>query len=98
MKKQKVGLNKLSLTKSRIAELNTTNVIGGNESANTHCIITGPYDPGCVETENCGTNNCGTNNCGTNNCGTNDCGTNNCDTSNCGPTQTRQIISCYEAC
>ncbi len=84
MKKQKLGLNKLSLTKSRIAELNTNSVNGGNrESTAPNCIFTGPLT-GCVVTANCPG---GTNNCGTNNCGTND------------PTcNTQAILSCLFAC
>ena len=85
MKKQKVGLNKLSLTKSRIAELNKSNVVGGNESTNPQCIFTG-YIDGCDVTANtCRTNNgCGG---GSNNCGTND------------PTcNTQAILSCLYAC
>jgi len=62
MKKQKLGLNKLSLTKSRIAELNALNAKGGNESTNPQCIFTGVID-GCDITENCNTNDCGSNNC-----------------------------------
>jgi hypothetical protein len=60
MKKQKLGLNKLSLTKSRIAELNKSSVTGGNgESTAPGCILTGIYD-GCEITANCNTNNgCG---------------------------------------
>jgi hypothetical protein len=66
MKKQKLGLNKLSLTKSRVAELNKSNVVGGNESTNPQCVFTGYLD-GCDVTANCpggvgGSNNCGTNN------------------------------------
>ena len=83
MKKQKLGLNKLSLTKSRIAELNKSNVKGGGESTAPHCIFTGPLT-GCVVTANCPG---GTGNCGTNNCGTND------------PTcNTQAILSCLFAC
>jgi hypothetical protein len=91
MKKQKLGLNKLSLIKSRVAELNSLNAKGGWNTASTNpfCIATGYYDDGCNVTENCNTaNHCGG---GTNNCGTNNCGTNNC--------QTRvELISCFEDC
>ncbi|AXG68599.1 hypothetical protein KORDIASMS9_00814 [Kordia sp. SMS9] len=53
MKKQKLGLNKLSLTKSRIAELNQLSVKGGNrESTAPGCILTGVID-GCEITSNC---------------------------------------------
>ncbi|MBC8757605.1 hypothetical protein H2O64_23255 [Kordia sp. YSTF-M3] len=88
MKKQKLGLNKLSLTKSRIAELNTSNVVGGTrrrETTNPQCIITGIYD-GCEVTANeCQTNiACTNNNCGGGSGTTTD--------------QTQQFISCYEAC
>ncbi|WP_420570904.1 hypothetical protein [Kordia sp.] len=67
MKKQKLGLNKLNLSKSKIAELNKANAKGGNrESTAPQCIFTGPLT-GCVVSANCpGTNGCGTNNCGTN--------------------------------
>lgn len=65
MKKQKLGLNKLSLTKSRIAELNTLSAKGGDESTNPRCILTG-YIDGCDVTANgCGGGG-GSNNCGTN--------------------------------
>jgi len=83
MKKQKLGLSKLALTKSRIAELNTLSAKGGGESTAPNCILTGIYD-GCEITENCNTNGCGTVGCGSNN--------------GCGPTVTQQIITCYEAC
>ncbi|MFK7749087.1 MAG: hypothetical protein AB8B65_11900 [Kordia sp.] len=84
MKKQKLELNKLSLTKSRIAELNTLNAKGGNrESTAPNCIFTGIID-GCVITENCpggGTGGSGYN------CQTND------------PTcNTQAILSCLFAC
>ena len=82
MKKQKLGLNKLALTKSRIAELNTLSAKGGGESTAPNCILTGIYD-GCEITENCNTNGCG----GSNNCGTND------PTCN-----TQAILSCLFAC
>ncbi|MEM6685090.1 MAG: hypothetical protein AAF617_04775 [Bacteroidota bacterium] len=68
MKKQKLGLNKLSLTKSRIAELNTLSATGGTggESTAPGCILTGPIE-GCIISENCpGSNGCGTGN-GSNN-------------------------------
>ena len=65
MKKQKLGLNKLSLTKSRIAELNRNNVKGGGASTATHCIFTGP-PTGCVVSENCPGGGTGTRNCATN--------------------------------
>ncbi|MBC8756592.1 hypothetical protein H2O64_18110 [Kordia sp. YSTF-M3] len=82
MKKQKLGLNKLSLTKSRIAELNTLNAKGaGRESTNPQCILTGVVD-GCDITENCNTNDCGSNNC----------------TDGCNPTATRAILSCLFPC
>ncbi|WP_420570903.1 hypothetical protein [Kordia sp.] len=88
MKKQKLGLNKLSLTKSRVAELNTLNAKGGwgTESTNPFCIATGYYDDTCDVTANCSAaNQCG--------------GTNGCPSGTCPPpTQTRQIISCLEAC
>ncbi len=89
MKKQKLGLNKLSLAKSRVAELNSLNAKGGWNTASTNpfCIATGYYDAGCNVTENCNTaDHCGA---------TNGCppGTNGCN-----PTQTQQIISCFEAC
>jgi len=69
MKKQKLGLNKLSLTKSRIAELNSLSAKGGNrESTAPGCLLTGILD-GCEISENCpGSNGCG----GSGNCGTND--------------------------
>lgn len=59
MKKQKLGLNKLNLSKSRIAELNSLNAKGGIESTNPQCIFTGVLD-GCDVTANgCnGTNGC----------------------------------------
>ncbi|MCH2192728.1 hypothetical protein [Kordia sp.] len=85
MKKQKLGLNKLSLTKSRIAELNKFSATGGTgrESTAPQCIFTGPLT-GCVVSANC---QGGTNDCGTNNCGTND------------PTcNTQAILSCLFAC
>ncbi|PTX60156.1 hypothetical protein C8N46_107162 [Kordia periserrulae] len=91
MKKQKLGVHKLALTKSRIAELNTANLKGGNGTVSTNpdCIATGPYD-GCDVTANCNTaDHCGNTN--------NGCQTNGC-TDGCGATQTRQFISCYEAC
>lgn len=84
MKKQKLGLNKLSLTKSRIAELNKSSVNGGNrESTAPNCIFTGPLT-GCVVSQNCpGSNGCGE----SNNCGSND------------PTcNTQAILSCLFAC
>ncbi|WP_298417357.1 hypothetical protein [uncultured Kordia sp.] len=69
MKKQKLGLSKLSLTKSRIAELNTNSVNGGNRTSTApNCIFTGPLT-GCVVSENCpggGTNGSCNNNCQTN--------------------------------
>ncbi|MBC8757606.1 hypothetical protein H2O64_23260 [Kordia sp. YSTF-M3] len=82
MKKQKLGLNKLSLTKSRVAELNKSNVVGGGESTNPQCIFTGYLD-GCDVTANTCTGGGG----GTNNCGTND------PTCN-----TQAILSCLFAC
>ncbi|WP_298509213.1 hypothetical protein [uncultured Kordia sp.] len=88
MKKHKLGLNKLALSKSRIAELNRENVKGGWNTASTNpfCFATGYYDDGCNVTENCNTaNHCG--------------GTNNCPSAACPPpTQTLQLISCYEDC
>ena len=87
MKKQKLELNKLSLTKSRVAELNRNNVKGGIKTSTTpQCIFTGALD-GCDVTANCNTNNCGTNNCSTNNCGTNDPACN-----------TQAILSCLFIC
>lgn len=90
MKKQKLGLNKLNLAKSSVAELNSQNAKGGwnTASTNPNCIATGIYD-GCQVTGNCNT---------ADHCGTNGCGTNNCGSNNCNPTQTQQFISCYEAC
>lgn len=85
MKKQKLGLNKLSLTKSRIAELNSLSAKGGTgrESTAPGCILTGVID-GCEITKNCPG---GSGGCGTNNCGTND------------PTcNTQAILSCLFAC
>jgi hypothetical protein len=85
MKKQKLGLNKLSLSKSRIAELNKSSVTGGTGvSTAPNCILTGIFD-GCPITDNCNTNGC---NPGTgNNCQTND------------PTcNTQAILSCLFAC
>ena len=82
MKKQKLGLNKLGLKKSRIAELNALNAKGGEESTAPNCIITGPYD-GCEVSANCNTNN--------------GCQTNGC-TGGCNNTDTREFITCYEAC
>ncbi|MEM6719268.1 MAG: hypothetical protein AAF611_08150 [Bacteroidota bacterium] len=85
MKKQKLGLNKLSLTKSRIAELNTSSVKGGTSAESTApgCILTGFID-GCQVSKNCpGSNGCGN----TNNCGSND------------PTcNTQAILSCLFSC
>lgn len=53
MKKQKLGLNKLSLTKSRVATLNSKNVTGGNDvSTAPWCILTGEVD-GCIISSNC---------------------------------------------
>ncbi|EDP96591.1 hypothetical protein U8527_21710 [Kordia algicida OT-1] len=91
MKKQKLGLNKLNLAKSKIAELNSHNAKGGWNTASTNpdCLATGIYD-GCEVTGNCNTaNHCGNTN--------NGCQTNGCS-NGCGNTQTREIISCYEAC
>lgn len=89
MKKQKLGLNKLNLSKSRIAELNKQDVKGGWNTASTNpfCIATGYYDEGCNVTENCNTaNQCGG-------------GSNGCQSAACPPpTQTQQIISCWEQC
>lgn len=85
MKKQKLGLSKLNLSKSKIAELNRNSVKGGTRvSTAPNCLLTGIYD-GCDVTANCNTNNgCGG---GTNNCGTND------------PTcNTQAILSCLFAC
>ena len=82
MKKQKLGLNKLSLTKSRVAELNKSNIVGGVESTNPRCILTGYLD-GCDVTAN----GCGGGGGGTGNCGTND------PTCN-----TQAILSCLFAC
>lgn len=85
MKKQKLGVHKLALTKSRIAELNALTAKGGEESTNPQCIFTG-YIDGCDVTANCNTNN-GCGGTGTNNCGTND------------PTcNTQAILSCLYAC
>jgi len=83
MKKQKVGLNKLSLTKSRIAELNKSNLVGGIESTNPRCIFTGLID-GCNITAN-----------GCNGTETADCPP---GTVGCNPTATRAIFSCLYAC
>lgn len=84
MKKQKLGINKLSLTKSRIAELNSSSITGGNgESTAPNCIFTGPVT-GCVVSANCPG---GSNGCETNNCGTNDPICN-----------TQAILSCLYAC
>ncbi|WP_430411288.1 hypothetical protein [Kordia sp.] len=84
MKKQKLGLNKLSLTKSRIAELNSLNTKGGVESTNPQCIFTGIIDGCDVTANNCpGTGGGGSGfNCGTQN-----------------PTcNTQAILSCLFAC
>lgn len=82
MKKQKLGLNTLSLTKSRVAELNSLNAKGGNgESTNPQCILTGVID-GCDVTKNCNSNACGSNNCSV----------------GCNPTETRALLSCYFSC
>ncbi|WP_298426163.1 hypothetical protein [uncultured Kordia sp.] len=61
MKKQKLGFHKLSLTKSRVAELNRLSATGGEQSTNPQCIFTGVID-GCDITKNCNTNDCGSNN------------------------------------
>ncbi|MEM6685091.1 MAG: hypothetical protein AAF617_04780 [Bacteroidota bacterium] len=90
MKKQKLGLSKLSLTKSRIAELNKLHAKGGfgTESTNPFCIATGYFDDTCDVSANCSAGN-------GNPCG----GTNGCPSAACPPpNQTRQIISCYEEC
>lgn len=83
MKKQKLGFQKLSLTKSRVAELNSLTATGGKgESTNPQCILTGVID-GCDVTENCNTNACGSNNCSV-----------GCPD----PTATRAILSCLFSC
>ena len=58
MKKQKLGSNKLNLSKSRIAELNKNHIKGGFESTAPNCLLTGIFD-GCDISANCpATNGC----------------------------------------
>lgn len=90
MKKQKLGLNKLALKKSSIAELNRQTAKGGWNTASTNpfCIATGYFDDTCDVSANCSAGN-------GNQCG----GSNGCPSAACPPpTQTRQLISCYEEC
>jgi len=92
MKKQKLELNKLALTKSKIAELNRENAKGGWNTASTNpfCIATGYFDDTCDVTANCDT---------ARHCGTNGCPSAGCPSAGCPPTdQTQQLITCYEPC
>ncbi|MCH2192727.1 hypothetical protein [Kordia sp.] len=89
MKKHKLGLNKLALSKSKIAELNRENAKGGCNTASTNpfCIATGYYDETCDVTALCNTaNHCGASNA--------------CPpaTANCNPNQTVQFFTCIESC
>ena len=70
MKKQELGLNKLSFSKSKIAELNKQSATGGTGTVSTapQCRLTGVIDS-CPVTDNCNTNGC---NGGTGDCGSND--------------------------
>ncbi|MEM6719270.1 MAG: hypothetical protein AAF611_08160 [Bacteroidota bacterium] len=89
MKKQKLGLNKLNVTKSRIATLNAKKQIGGTAATNQFCYLSSPLDIiVCPFTATCNTGDA----CGhtKNGCETQACGSGNCNT--------LQDITCIELC
>lgn len=89
MKKYKLGLNKLALSKSKVAELSRESAKGGWNTASTNpfCFATGYYDDTCDVTALCNTSN--------------HCGASNAyplATANCNSNQTLQFITCIEPC
>lgn len=91
MKKQKLGLGKLNLSKSKIAVLNANNIKGGEDSASAFnlCYLSGPGNIiVCPITATCNTANCEHTK---NGCETVDvCGSGNCPTI--------QDTTCIELC